>query len=245
MRENILYAIAGIVLGFFIGFFFANANWQRPQAGANVRSSVREDGSARALDETQTGGQLPPGHPSLSGEEGNTAPAATSAQAQSAMDTADRNPRDYDAQMRAAANFYQLRDFNKAVVYLNRALAVRPNDRDALTGMGQTKYQLGDYTSAAAHFEKILAQNPNDADVRASLGDAFFQRQPPDYDRAIAEYRKALDIDPKHEHALAALADTMLRKGDKAAARDLIDKLTAVNSSHGALPTLRSMLNAQ
>jgi tetratricopeptide (TPR) repeat protein len=147
--------------------------------------------------------------------------------------------------MTAAASFYQLRDFNKAVVYLNRALAVRPNDPDALTGMGQTKYQMGDYTSAATYFEKVLAQNPNDPDLRASLGDSYFQRTPPDYDRAIAEYRKALNVDPRHEHALAAFADTLLRKGDKAAARDLIDKLAAVNSSHGALPTLRSMLNAQ
>jgi len=226
-----------------IGFFFANAGWDvRPPAVDNLRRAATAEGAPRQappLNPQQQSGQLPPDHPSL----GGGSSAASSAQLQAAMDLADRNPRDYDAQMTAAANFYQVRDFNKAVVYLNRALAIKPNDRDALTGMGQTKYQLGDYTGAATYFAKILAQNPTDADARTSLGDTYFQRQPPDYDRAIAEYRKALDIDPKHEHALAALADTLLRKGDKAKARDTIDKLAAINPSHGALPTLRSMLS--
>jgi tetratricopeptide (TPR) repeat protein len=238
MARNLIFCIIGITLGFMIGFFFANAgrgsvpvdNARRATAGGNASRQ------ARPLDPQQSG-QLPPDHPSLDGSS-----AASSAQLQTAMDSADRNPRDYDAQMTAAASFYQARDFNKAVVYLNRALAIRPDERDALTGMGQTKYQLGDYPGAATYFEKVLAREPANADARASLGDTYFQRTPPDYDRAIAEYRKALNVDPKHEHALAALADTLLRKGDKAGARDSIDKLTSLNPSHPALPTLRSML---
>lgn len=242
MRENILYAIAGVVLGFFIGFFFANANWKRPQPGAQMTSAAREGGVARPLDETRMSGQLPPDHPNLG--DGGGAPAATSAQAQSAMDTADRNPRDYDAQMTAAANFYQLRDFNKAVVYLNRALAARPNDADALTALGDTKYDIGDYTSAAEFYQRSLKVRPNDANVRTDLGNTYFQRQPPDFDRAIAEYRKSLEIDPRHEKTLQNIVAAALRKEDKALAREFIDKLAAVNPSNPALPSLRSNLNA-
>ena len=244
MSRNLIFCIIGITLGFMIGFFFANAG----RVGApvdNVRRATAGGSSSRQappLDpQQQQSGQLPPDHPSLGGGGG----AASSAQLQTAMDSADRNPRDYDAQMTAAASFYQARDFNKAVVYLNRALAIKPNELDALTGMGQTKYQLGDYTGAATYFEKILARDSANPDARASLGDTYFQRTPPNYDRAIAEYRKALDLDPNHQHALAALADTLLRKGDKAGARATVDKLAAVNPSHGALSTLRSMLNAQ
>ena len=243
MARNIIFCIIGITLGFMIGFFFANAGRVSAPVDSARRATAGGNSSRQAppLDpQQQQSGQLPPNHPSLDGGGGGS--AASSAQLQTAMDSADRNPRDYDAQMTAAASFYQARDFNRTVVYLNRALAIKPNELDALTGMGQAKYQLGDFEGAATYFEKILARDSANPDARTSLGDTYFQRTPPNYDRAVAEYRKALEIDPNHEHALAALADTLLRKGDKAGARTSIDKLSSLNPSHPALPTLRSML---
>jgi Flp pilus assembly protein TadD len=242
MRENILYSIAGIVLGFFIGFFLANFNGS-PRPGASAMDAAPNN-QARPLDQTPAGGQLPPGHPNLNGADGESAgnAASTSAQAQAAMDEADRSPQDFTAQIKAAAIFYQLAAYDKATLYLNRSLALKPNDPDALTGMGQTKYETGDYTGAATFFEKVLAQHPNDTDLRTDLGNTYVKRMPPDYQRAITEYRKALAVDPKNEQALEKLADAALRKGDKAAARDAIDKLAAVNPSNPALSSLRSGL---
>jgi Flp pilus assembly protein TadD len=241
MRENILYSIAGIVLGFFIGFFIANFS-ASPRPGASITNSASNN-SARSLDQPQAGEQLPPGHPNINAADGNQGNAAsTSAQAQAAMDEADRNPQDFAAQIRAAATFFQLSAYDKATLYLNRSLALKPNDPDALTGMGQTKYETGDYTGAATFFEKVLAQHPDDADLRTDLGNTYAKRTPPDYARAIIEYRKALAVDPKNEQALEKLADAALRKGDKVLARDAIDKLTAINASNPALSSLRSGL---
>ncbi|MBA2733948.1 MAG: tetratricopeptide repeat protein [Acidobacteria bacterium] len=235
MKENILFSVAGVVLGFFIGFFIANMGENQP-----VSTMTRAGSPARSLDPAQAGAPLPPGHPNLSG--GNNA-AASSAQAQTAMDAADRNPQDFTAQMKAAAAFYQLESFDKAELYLTRALALKPNDPDALTGMGHTKYDKNDFIGAATYYEKLLAQRPGDADLLADFGSTYARRQPPDYDRAIAEYRKALEIDPRHEQALARLADVSLSKGDKATAKDAIDKLAAINPSSPVLSTLRSNLN--
>jgi tetratricopeptide (TPR) repeat protein len=244
MRENILYSIAGIVLGFFIGFFIANFS-ASPRPGASITNGA-PNSSARPLDQTQAGGQLPPGHPDINNADGNEGNAAsTSAQAQAAMDEADRNPQDFAAQIRAAATFFQLSAYDKATLYLNRSLALKPDDPDALTGMGQTKYETGDYTGAATFFEKVLAQHPNDTDLRTNLGNTYVKRTPPDYARAITEYRKALAVDPKNEQALEKLAAAALRKGDKGAAREAIDKLAGVNPSNRELSSLRSKLNGQ
>jgi tetratricopeptide (TPR) repeat protein len=239
MKENILFSLAGIFLGFFIGFFIANSG------GGQLPVPEATDNSARPLDQTQANGPLPPGHPTVDNSNGANSAAASSAQAQQAMDAADRNPRDFAAQLRAAATFYQLESLDKAALYLNRALALKPNDPDALTGMAHTKYDTGDFVGAAGYYEKVLAQHPDDADVRADFGSTYALRTPPDYDRAIKEYRKALEIDPRHEQALARLADVSIQKGDKATARDAIDKLAAVNPSSPVLPTLRSNLNAR
>ena len=235
MKENILFSIAGVVLGFFIGFFIANMGGDQP-----VSTTARAGSSARPLGPSQAGAPLPLGHPNLS--DGNNA-AASSAQAQAAMDEADRNSQDFTAQMKAAAAFYQLESFDKAELYLTRALALKPNDPDALMGMGHTKYDREDFVGAATYYEKLLAQRPDDADVRADLGSTYARRQPPDYDRAIAEYRKVLEVNPRHEQSLARLADVSLSKGDKATAKDAIDKLAAVNPSSPVLSTLRSNLN--
>lgn len=243
MTKNILYTLAGVALGFYLGFFVANIGG-RPHITAGTLSAANGSSSARPLDPGQ-GGQLPPGHPNINDNTAGSMDASSSAQAQAAMDEADRNPKDFTAQIRAAAIFFQLGSMDKAELYLNRSLALKPDDPDALTGMGQTKYEKGDYTAAATYFEKVLAKNPNDADLHADLGNTYAKRQPPDLARAIAEYRKALEIDPKNEQALEKLADASLQKGDKATARDSVDKLAAVNPSNPALASLRSKLNGQ
>jgi tetratricopeptide (TPR) repeat protein len=237
MSKNILYSVAGVVLGFFLGFFVANF-------GGRPRPVAVDTAAARPLDPTQPGGGLPPNHPNVSdGGPGANGAAASSAQAQSAMDAADRNPQDFNAQLRAAAIFYQLQSLDKAELYLKRALELKPDDPDALTGMAHTKYDTGDFTSAVMFYEKILAKQPNDADLRTDLGNAYVRRQPPDYDRAMAEYRRALEVNPGHEQALVRLADAALHKGDKATAREAIDKLAAVNSASPSLSSLRAKLN--
>src|SRR5438552_2419815 len=117
MTKNILYSLAGILLGFFLGFTVANFSG-RPRLAANV-ASASNNSSARPLEPGQ-GGQLPPGHPNIDSGNGDASPASSSAQAQAAMDEADRNPKDFTAQIRAAAIFFRLGSMDKAELYLNR-----------------------------------------------------------------------------------------------------------------------------
>jgi len=240
MAKNILFCAVGIILGAIIGFFFANSVVTPTPLAAIPASSIQSGpGSAPPLDPSRANEPLPPNHPNINGAGGDV---GSSAQAQTLMDTADRNPRDFDAQMQAAAYFYQQEAFDKTTLYLTRALAIKPNDADALTGMGFAKYDTGDYAAAAAYWERALAERPNDADLRTELGNSYVQRTPPDYDRALSEYRKALQIDPKHEQTLQKLAATALLKGDKTTARETIERLATVNPSNPALSSLRSSL---
>jgi tetratricopeptide (TPR) repeat protein len=156
------------------------------------------------------------------------------------MDAADRNPRDFDAQMNAAATFYQLGSYDKAALYLERALALKPTDVDALTAMGDTKYDAGDFKGAGQAYERALVQQPNNADLHAELGNTYYQRVPHDYERAIDEYHRALAIDARHEKALQNLSIAALRKGDQASAREAIERLANVNPSNPALDSLRA-----
>ncbi len=243
-----MFCVGGLLLGFALGFYLANRMIAEPQLPVAQAGAAREaNGSAPPLDPTQTTGELPPGHPTINGANGADAAsstAATSADAQQAMAAADAKPKDFDLQMNAAAIFYKANEFDKAQLYLQRALDIKPKDVDALTAMGNTKYDKGDFTDAATYYQRVLAVQPTNTEVQTDLGNSYFRRTPPDYARAIVEYRKTLAVDPNHEKALQNIAAAALQLNDKATARTAIDQLAGVNPNNPMLASLRENVNS-
>ena len=77
------------------------------------------------------------------------------------------------------------------------------------------------------------------------LGNTYFQRQPPDFKRAIEEYRKTLKINPRYERAWQNIAAAAIQLGDKSTASDAIEQLSKVNPDNQYLEALRSNLESQ
>ncbi|HEX8069763.1 MAG TPA: tetratricopeptide repeat protein [Pyrinomonadaceae bacterium] len=246
--RNVLFCLVGLIVGFGVGFFLATKlipdQRALTTASANAPAQAEADGTAPPLDPSQTTGQLPPGHPDIGGAKEPTSAAANSADAQQAMAAADAQPKDFDLQMNAAAVFYRAGDYDKAQLYLERAVALRPKDVDALTALGNTKYDKNDFAGAAAEYQRVLVVNPNDVDVQTDLGNTFFRRTPPDYQRAIAEYRKTLAVNPKHEKALQNIVAAALELKDKATANTALNQLAAADPNNPALAELRQRVSA-
>jgi tetratricopeptide (TPR) repeat protein len=242
----LLFCLGGLVVGFAVGFYLANQINVPAAPAAAVQQRPAPGGAAGPLDPSQQGGPLPPGHPDISQTASDGSPAdpngaaATNADAQAAMEAADREPSDFKLQLDAARTFYGLKAYDKAALYLERALKLKPQDADALVLMGNAKYDAGDYPAAESHYALALAVRPDDADVRGDLGNTFYQRQPPDYRRAIEHYRLALRINPNHEIVLQNMASAAILLGDKAAAEQAVGQLTAANPNNTFLESLRS-----
>jgi tetratricopeptide (TPR) repeat protein len=158
------------------------------------------------------------------GAGGGGSAASTSAEAQAAMDKADRSPKDFAAQSEAARVFYGLHDYDKAALYAERALKLKGADFDTLVLMGNAKYDAKDFAAAAVFYERALAVKPASPDVRTDLGNTYFNRD--DLDRALAEYRKSVAVDPDHVNSWRNIAAASLRKGDKAAAEEAVTQLS-------------------
>jgi tetratricopeptide (TPR) repeat protein len=253
MNKNILLCVIGLALGFGAGFLLANkvtGGMLTAAPAVNAPRAVAAD-SAPPLDPAEAGAPLPPGHPDVSnvaanGENANpNGVAATNAEAQAAMEAADRKPQDFDLQMNAATTFYKLKAFDKATLYLERAIALKPKDTDALIALGNTKYDAGDFNAAATFYERALAIQPQNTEARTDLGNTYFQRQPPDFARAIEEYRKTLKTNPRHEKAWQNIAAAALQLGNKSIAREAIEELSKVNPNNQYLEGLRSTLESQ
>ena len=103
-RDNLLFAIIGILIGFIIGFMLANSILTREAA-------LR----AAPLTAAQQGGNLPPNHPPVGGgdQSGNGQQMLT--QVQEAMKQAREQPDNFYAQLTAAKLEYQIQRFDQAI----------------------------------------------------------------------------------------------------------------------------------
>lgn len=229
-RENLLFAVIGALLGFIVGFMFASSVSQREM-------------SARMMPGAQPAqnGELPPDHPPIQNAGGGSGgPQAMQAEVQAAIKRAREEPQNFEAQQQAASLFYQINRLDETLEFLKRANQARPDDYETIVAIGNINYDQGHYEEAANWYNQALLKKPEDTDVRTDLGLSFFLRNPPDVDRAIKEYRRALEFNPKHEKALQNLTVALTQKGDAKEAEATLKKLEEVNPSNSSLSKLRT-----
>jgi len=148
-RDNLLFAIIGVLLGFIVGFLFASNISQREAA---VRSGAT---SAQSQN-------LPPNHPPVGGDQTGDGGQQMLASVQTAMKQARENPSDFDAQVTAAKLQYQIQRYDQAIEYLLAANKVKPTDWDVLAMLGIANLDAGHFDAAEKWYRAALQQKPND-----------------------------------------------------------------------------------
>jgi tetratricopeptide (TPR) repeat protein len=88
-------------------------------------------------------------------------------------------------------------NFDSAVADFTKAIELNPNDASA--NRGSAHYENGEFDYAIADLNKALELNPKSALAYCNLGWTYEAMN--DERKAIAHYRKALDIDPSLEAA--------------------------------------------
>jgi tetratricopeptide (TPR) repeat protein len=224
----------GFLVGATIGFFAANAlNRGRampPAPAAPAAAPQPPAGASSAVD--------------LSDDELNRAMAAV-----------DARPNDFEAQFKLGEFLLRMRNRPAdAIRYYTRATALKSDDADALVGLGDASFATalangtdGAYDTkllddAASSYERALKIAPKNAPVRAALGMTYTLRRPADYDRAVKEFRAALDADATNEFALQGLATALAAKGDVAGAEAAVARLQTVDPNAPGLGPARAAI---
>ena len=181
-RDNLLFAIIGVLLGFIVGFIFSSTMNQRygPGATATVPSAQN----------------LPADHPPIqSGDSQN--PQAIFAQVQASMKKAREEPNNFDAQVDAAKLEYQIQRYDQAVEFLLKANQLKPDDYDVVAMLGAANLEGGHYDMAEKWYKIALSKKPDDVGVLAGM--AYMQLQKGDAkaaEKAIASLEK---VDPGNQ----------------------------------------------
>ena len=82
------------------------------------------------------------------------------------------------------------------------------------------------YNQAIPLLNKVIAQQPKNADALNLL--AYSQRKTDDIQASLANYKKALAIDPSHKDAHEYIGELYLRMGDLANAEKHLERLDSI-----------------
>ena len=186
-RDNLLFGIIGILLGFIGGFLLAGNITQREAAmRANPQSA-------------QAGQNLPPNHPPIGGDQPTTGEGGQQmlASVQTAMKQARENPNDFDAQVTAAKLEYQIGRYDQAIEYLLAANKIKPTDFDTLAMLGVANLDGNHFDAAEKWYKAALQIKPNDMPTLDGLCAALLSKN--DTKGAEEQINKLAKIDPNNQ----------------------------------------------
>jgi len=184
-RENLLFAIIGILLGFIVGFLLANSINQRDFA-ARLGSTTGQQGQ-----------NLPPNHPPIGGDQTGEGGQQMLASVQTAMKQARENPNDFEAQVTAAKLEYQIQRYDQAIEYLLAANKIKPNDFDVLAMLGVANLDAGHFDAAEKWYRAALQKKPDDMPSVDGLCAALLSKG--DAKAAEEVINKLAKIDPTNQ----------------------------------------------
>ncbi|MEM9553251.1 MAG: tetratricopeptide repeat protein [Acidobacteriota bacterium] len=202
-RENLLYAVIGILCGFITGYVAHEAiESNQPPPAWMVRAALQAG----------TDGAVGPGAEGTGGLQASTgtpAPAesaTTPPQAMAGMQEVQRlrayvaeNPQDADA-VRTLANLnYDIQNWQRAVELYESYLELRPDDIDVLTDLGAAYRQMQRPEQALDAFRRVREQAPDhwQATYNEVLVLAFDLERGDEARRALADLQEMQPENPE------------------------------------------------
>ena len=154
-RENLLFAIIGLLLGFIVGFMFASSMSQKAAQTQTASASQA----------------LPADHPPL-GAQNAPDPAAMREQVTAQITKARNEPQNFDAQVQAANLFYQIQRYDQAIEFLLKANQLKPGDYETVANLGLVNLDATHYDQAEKWYRAAVKMKPDDERVVAGLAAA-------------------------------------------------------------------------
>ena len=192
-RENLLFAIIGVLLGFIVGFMFASS--MSPKAAQTPGASASQN--------------LPADHPPVGGAQSGMDPAAMREQVTAQIEKARNEPNNFDAQIKAAELYYQIQRYDQAIEFLLKANTLKPADYETVAVLGLVNLDAGHYDQAEKWYRAALKMKPDDERVLAGLAAATLQKgDAKAAEDAIAQLEKAYPSSqdlPQFKEKLAGL----------------------------------------
>jgi tetratricopeptide (TPR) repeat protein len=160
-RENLLFGIIGVLFGFIVGFMLAGSMNQKPAvvtAGPGVTQN------------------LPSDHPPIGGNSPSGNPQAIFAEVQGSIEKARKEPKNFDAQVKAAELYYQIQRYDQSIEFLLKANELQPTDYQTVVNLGMVNLDAGHYDTAEKWYNAAMKMKTDDVQVLSGLAAATLQK---------------------------------------------------------------------
>lgn len=111
------------------------------------------------------------------------------------LDAVNKNPGDYDSLVKLGNLFYDGQQFQSAVSYYEKALAIHPENVDVRTDMGTAYWYAGNADKALAEMQISLKYRPGHPQTLFNLGWVRWQGKA-DPEGAVAAWQQLLKANP-------------------------------------------------
>src|SRR6266542_1461219 len=160
-RDNLLFAIIGVLFGFIVGFIFASTMNQRYGPGAPAAVSS---------------GQLPADHPAVGPNAGSQNSGGMQAEITAQLEKARSDPKNFEAQIKAAELDYQTLvalglvnldagHYDIAEKWYRAALLKKSDDVVTLSGLAAATLGKGDAKAAEQAIANLEKVDPSSQDL--------------------------------------------------------------------------------
>ena len=184
-KDNLMFAIIGLLLGFILGFMVHSVLSQRESAPRGP---------------TQQTQSIPPNHPPVGVDQAGDNGQQMLASVQTAMKQARENPNDFEAQLTAAKLEYQIQRFDQAIEYLLAANKIKPTDADVVAMLAVANLDGGHFDAAEKWYRAALIKTPNDVPLLDGLCAALLSKG--DAKAAEDAINKLAKLDPTNQDLL-------------------------------------------
>jgi len=152
-RENLLFAVIGLLLGFIVGFMFASSRATQMQMASATQN-------------------LPADHPPIGAQSVGADPAAMREQVTAQIAKARNEPQNFDAQVQAANLFWQIQRYDQAIEFLLKANQLKPTDYETVATLGLVNLDAGHYDQAEKWYRAAIKMRSDDERTAAGLAAA-------------------------------------------------------------------------
>jgi tetratricopeptide (TPR) repeat protein len=240
-RKGFWIASIGIIFGFAGGFFFANMLNRQEIESLKAKAAPTQDAAKMDLGKAQ-------------GTEPNDQDL-TPDEIRQKIALADRNSTNIAFQRDLGLSLYLYAGAKKDAALLTdarrlmlRAYEKEPKDNELLLALGNVSFDIGQskhdnksLDEARKYYDQALRLKPKQVDVQTDIGSTYFLEDPPQYEKALTEYRKSLQIEPEHTRTLDNISRTLIMLGRLDEAEDSLSKLKKLDAHYPGLSELESL----
>lgn len=237
--KSLWISIIAVVLSFAGGFILANALNRSETDGLRAENArLKNDSGDAGESESET--------------------ALSEDEIRRRINEAEQNPTNFSFQKNLGLALYRYAAMKQDAAMLsevekilNRAHRLNDKDNDVLVALGNLQFDFGyfrksneGFVKARQYYAKALEQNPNDVDVRTDLGLTYFLSNPPEIEKAIAEFKISLENNPKHEKTLQFLTQSYIKTGNTPQAEIYLARLREINPQTPNLEDFQTQMAA-